>query len=84
MDKTEIEKTLVCMIEDSLVLTPGKSGITGTTHLTSDLNMDSVEKLELVMEAEDEFGVKLDEKRLSSDPTVADIVELVAKAVCRK
>jgi acyl carrier protein len=50
------------------------------TRLVGDLGLDSLDKIELIQELEDEFDVFIDEDDLSNVKTVGDLVRLVDDA----
>lgn len=52
-----------------------KSPITLETRLLEDLNFDSLDVVELVVEIEDEFGVELNEDHLTRVKTVGDLLK---------
>lgn len=51
--------------------------ITMETNLVTDLNLDSLDMVELVMAAEDEFGFSVEDESMEDIETVADIVEFI-------
>src|SRR3546814_5526920 len=58
-----------------------RSGITITrqTHITTDLEIDSVAVLDLIMEIEDEYGVSFPMNLISEIRTVGNLVEAIHK-----
>ena len=48
--------------------------ITPTTNFIDDLNLDSLDIVELMMKMEDEFGVEIPEDQAESLKTVQDVV----------
>lgn len=42
-----------------------------------DLNMDSIELVELIMSVEDEFGIEIDEDRLEKVRSIGDVLDLL-------
>ena len=57
------------------------ASITSSMNLKSDLGMDSLDRLELVMAVEDEFNIEFDDETADSFETIGDIVNNVTKAV---
>ncbi len=53
--------------------------ITLEASLADDLNIDSLDAVELVMALEEEFGVKIPDEELSTLKTVGDIVACIEK-----
>lgn len=54
--------------------------ITAEAHLYEDLGIDSLEKVELVMAAEEEFNVLIDDDQARSIETVADCIRVIDAA----
>ncbi|MDQ0507889.1 Acyl carrier protein [Aedoeadaptatus ivorii] len=46
-------------------------------HFVEDLNMDSIELVEMVMSLEEEFDVQIDEDRLEGIQTIGDVLDLL-------
>ena len=44
-----------------------------------DLNMDSIELVELIMSVEDEFDIEIDEDRLEKVRSIGDVLDLLAE-----
>lgn len=42
-----------------------------------DLNMDSIELVELIMSVEDEFDIEIDEDRLEKVRSIGDVLDLL-------
>ena len=51
------------------------------SHLTSDLAMDSLDKVDLMMDLEKEFGISISDDDLENLQTVGQTVELVKKKI---
>ena len=51
------------------------------TMLVDDLGMDSLELVEIIMEIEDEFGVRISEEEADEIRTIADAIHRVAQAM---
>ena len=51
--------------------------VVSTASLKDDLAIDSLDAAELLMELEDQFGVRIDEKHASTFVTVGDIVAFI-------
>lgn len=54
--------------------------ITDTASLTDDLWGDSLDLIEMVMEAEEQFGCEISDKMIDSIKTVGDFIAAVRKA----
>lgn len=57
------------------------SEITADSHLEGDLDLDSLDRLSVVMDVEDEFGVELADDALESVTTVRGLVELLSSGL---
>ena len=53
------------------------SKITATTSFVDDLNLDSLDIVELMMKMEDEFGVEIPEEEAENLKTVGDVAKYV-------
>ncbi len=58
---------------------PPGAAIERTTELTSDLSIDSVAAMDLVMEIEDRYGIDVPVNEIADLVTVGDLVDLVAR-----
>lgn len=54
-----------------------ESEITLETKIKEDLNADSLDVVELIMDLEDALGVKVDDEHAAQMSTVADIVKYI-------
>lgn len=52
-------------------------GLTEETSFTEDLNADSLDLFEMVMELEDKFGVKIPTEDLESIKTIGDVKQYI-------
>jgi acyl carrier protein len=76
MDKKEIfEKVKEIMVES---LSVEEEKITENASLTDDLELDSLELVDLTMDFENELGISIDDSELEKIKTVGDIVEILA------
>lgn len=57
------------------------SEITADSRLEGDLDLDSLDRLSVVMDVEDEFGVDLADDALESVTTVRGLVELLSSGL---
>ena len=74
---TEIHKGLAEIVEevagiDAAEVTPEKSFV-------DDLDIDSLSMVEIAVQAEDRFGVKIPDEQLAQLKTVSDAAEYIAK-----
>ena len=75
MTRDEVLELIREHLADELVLDPAR--ITEATHFKQDLDADSLDLYELVMELEDSYGVKVSEEEASRIATVGDAVDFV-------
>ncbi|MBR2638817.1 MAG: acyl carrier protein [Bacteroidaceae bacterium] len=61
-----------------------ESQVTSEASFTNDLSADSLDRVELIMEIEDEFGISIPEEQAENIATVGDAVKFVEKAVAEK
>ena len=51
--------------------------ITLDTNLTEDLEADSLDLVEVIMDIEDKFGIEIPDENMDSFKTVADVVDYI-------
>jgi acyl carrier protein len=56
-----------------------ESQVTPNASLTADLNADSLDTVELIMEFEKEFGISIPVDEMTKINTVADIIAYIEK-----
>lgn len=57
-----------------------EGGITLDTRLVEDLEVDSIDRLDIITDVEDEFQIAIDDDRAETLRTVGDIVALIEPA----
>lgn len=77
MTHEEIVKQVTAIIVDKLGVE--ESEVTETANFTNDLGADSLDTVELLMEFERVFGIKIPDEETSSIATVADAVAKVTE-----
>ena len=77
MEHEEIVKKVKAIIVDKLGVEP--SEVTETANLTNDLGADSLDTVELLMEFEKVFGIKIPDEETSSIATVQDAIDKVVE-----
>lgn len=77
MDRAEILEKVQGIIVDKLGVEP--SEVTESANFTNDLGADSLDTVELLMEFEKVFGIKIPDDETSSIATVKDAVDKVAE-----
>ena len=58
-----------------------ESEVSSTAHFTDDLGLDSLDKVELIMEFEKEFNTSIPDDQAESIATVGDAIEFIKKHV---
>ncbi len=61
-----------------------REDITKDSRIVEDLNADSLDVVEMVMDLEDEFGVSVPDEAVTDLKTVGDIVNFVEKELAKK
>ena len=79
MEYEEIVKQVKAIIVDKLGVE--ESEVTETANFTNDLGADSLDTVELLMEFEKVFGIKIPDEETSTIATVADAIEKVKEKV---
>ena len=85
MQYEEIVKKVQAIIVDKLGVEP--SEVTMTANFTNDLGADSLDTVELLMEFEKVFGIRIPDEETAGISTVQDAVDKVAeigRASCRE
>lgn len=77
MDYPEIVEKVKAIIVDKLGVEP--SEVTETANFTNDLGADSLDTVELLMEFEKVFGIKIPDEEASTIATVKDACDKVAE-----
>ena len=77
MEYAEIVSKVKAIIVDKLGVEP--SEVTETANFTNDLGADSLDTVELLMEFEKVFGVKIPDEGTSGIATVKDAIDKVAE-----
>ena len=81
MEYEDIVKKVKAIIVDKLGAEP--SEVTETANFTNDLGADSLDTVELLMEFEKVFGIKIPDEETSTIITVKDAVEKVAEKLAQ-
>ena len=58
-----------------------ESEITMESTFTEDLNIDSLDMVELVMELEEEYGIEIDEDDADKIKTIGDVVNYINERI---
>lgn len=82
MEYDEIVKKVKAIIIDKLGVE--ESEVTETANFTNDLGADSLDTVELLMEFEKVFDIKIPDEETSSIATVKDAVDKVCEKIAEK
>jgi acyl carrier protein len=75
MNKEEILDRVVEILSDSFEL--DRADVVPTAHLFEDLDLDSIDAIDLIVGLQEETGLKLTEDELRSIRIVQDVVDLL-------
>lgn len=78
MTEQEIEAKVIKIVAEQLGADPGK--INRNTSFVEDLNADSLDQVELVMEFEDEFETSIPDDQAEKIKTVGQAIEFIKQA----
>lgn len=67
--------SLISMIADRFNVPV--SAVTGKTNFQQDLNLDSIDSLELIMELEDIYDISISDADAAKLKTVGDVINLI-------
>ncbi|MCQ2181449.1 MAG: acyl carrier protein [Bacteroidales bacterium] len=81
MEYEEIVNKVKSIIVDKLGVEP--SEVTETANFTNDLGADSLDTVELLMEFEKVFGIKIPDEETSTIASVKDAVDKVAEKLSK-
>ena len=70
-----MQEKVISLVSEATKVEAGK--ISGTTSFIDDLNLDSLDIVELMMKMEDEFGVEIPEEEAENLKTVGDVCKYV-------
>lgn len=78
MTESEIESKVIDIVADQMGVDKGK--ISSETSFVNDLNADSLDVVEMVMEFEDEFETSIPDEEAEKIQTVGQAVTFIATA----
>ncbi len=73
----ELQEKVLKLISDATKVEMAKLNL--ETSFTDDLNLDSLDMVELMMKMEDDFGVEIPEQDAEGLKTVKDVVQYLQK-----
>ena len=82
MDISEIEQKVIDIVSEQMGV--DKSEITRETSFVNDLNADSLDTVELVMEFEDEFEMSIPDEEAEKIQTVGAAIDYIVNALHSK
>ena len=78
MNEAEIETKVIEIVAEQMGVDKGE--ITRETSFTNDLNADSLDTVELVMEFEDEFDTSIPDDKAEQIQTVGNAIDYILEA----
>ncbi|MEM7625304.1 MAG: acyl carrier protein [Planctomycetota bacterium] len=75
MDETEIKEKVIAIVAEQMGVEKGE--ISESTNFVNDLNADSLDTVELVMEFEDEFETSIPDEEAEKIQTVGQAVDFI-------
>jgi len=80
MDRTETREAVLELLQRFTRKLPGGMEIKDSMSLIADLNVDSADLVELVLEMEDRFQLEVPDSALHELKTVGDVIDFVSRA----
>ncbi|KAK4683484.1 NADH dehydrogenase (ubiquinone) 1 alpha/beta subcomplex 1, acyl-carrier protein, partial [Tremellales sp. Uapishka_1] len=77
LDKSAIQSRVLEVLKSFEKVDGGK--LSATSAFTSDLGLDSLDSVEVVMAIEEEFGIEIPDAEADSITTVSEAIEYIAK-----
>jgi len=81
MDAKEIEEKVVSIVAEQMGVDKGEINL--ETNFVNDLNADSLDTVELVMEFEDEFETSIPDDQAEKIQTVGQAIEFISEHVTK-
>lgn len=79
MERQEIMDKVIELVADHFELDPAK--VTGELNFLTDIDADSIDFVELVLEMEDEFGAEISDEDAEKLITINDTVDYIVARV---
>jgi len=77
--KGTVEDRMICIIAEQF--SRPRNAITRDLHLFNDLGADSLDAIEIVMEAEEEFDIDIHDAEVENLKTVGEMIDLANRLV---
>ena len=77
MTEAEIEQKVIEIVADQMGVDRNETKITRETSFTNDLNADSLDIVELLMEFENQFGTKIPDDQAEKIHTVGQAIDFI-------
>ncbi|HEX7009152.1 MAG TPA: acyl carrier protein [Phycisphaeraceae bacterium] len=81
MDEKEIEEKVIAIVAEQMGVDKGE--ISRDTHFVNDLNADSLDTVELVMEFEDEFETSIPDEEAEKIQTVGQAIDFIKEHIAK-
>lgn len=82
MDEKEIQEKVISIVAEQMGVDKGE--ITRDTNFVNDLNADSLDTVELVMEFEDEFETSIPDEQAEKIQTVGQAIDFIKEYMDRQ
>ncbi len=79
MDEAEIQEKVISIVAEQMGVDKGE--ITQDTNFVNDLNADSLDTVELVMEFEDEFETSIPDEEAEKIQTVGQAISFIKENI---
>ncbi len=79
MKETEIESKVIDIVAEQMGVDKGE--ISRETSFTNDLNADSLDTVELVMEFEDEFETSIPDEQAEKIQTIGQAIDFIKQSI---
>ncbi|MCX5659982.1 MAG: acyl carrier protein [Planctomycetota bacterium] len=81
-EKTEVQEKVIAIVAEQMGVDKGE--INRDTHFVNDLNADSLDTVELIMEFEDEFETSIPDEQAEKIQTVGQAIDFIVEHIKSK
>lgn len=81
-EKKEVEEKVIAIVAEQMGVDKGE--INRDTHFVNDLNADSLDTVELIMEFEDEFETSIPDEQAEKIQTVGQAIDFIVEHIKSK